>query len=327
MNYWGVIFKNILFFAVLVFIYKKIDFEIFWSHFDLGILRGIIFAQIPIIISVFIVTHRYLFLLDSSSLKFRHVFNSMILSFGLNNVLPGRSSEFIKATYLKKKSNIPLVTSIGVIFVERFIDLIVLILVGVVAFFFTIKKLHIDIYIPVLISVVFIIAFIFFYNPLVKVAGWFEFGNVRNILRKILNEIKNRLTWEVFIKGVMLGFLYWGSLIVSALIFFFCAGADNLDYQVVTVIYIVATFGGAIAILPGGLGTFEAAVVLVLKNYGYDFDEALVFAVGLRMVNLLILLPWSLFIALSQGIGIRHIMRKARIEQSNYNRKTISSIK
>ncbi|MGB0400245.1 lysylphosphatidylglycerol synthase domain-containing protein, partial [Stenotrophomonas sp.] len=51
-------------------------------------------------------------------------------------------------------------------------------------------------------------------------------------------------------------------------------------------IYPLAMLIGALSLVPGGVGTTEAAIVLMLGASGVEVDAALTVAIGIRLVSL-----------------------------------------
>lgn len=80
------------------------------------------------------------------------------------------------------------------------------------------------------------------------------------------------------------------------------------------VIYLASTVGGAVPALPGGFGTYEAAVVFVLRGYGYQLDEALALALMLHATQIVFVCVAAPLIALGEPTGIRSLIRGAVTE-------------
>lgn len=83
--------------VILYFTIKNINFEIFLNNFDNDFIFALLLTQIFIFINFIIFTNRHIFFIDKN-LKFTIAFNAIVLSIGLNYIMPGRVSELIKAT-------------------------------------------------------------------------------------------------------------------------------------------------------------------------------------------------------------------------------------
>ncbi|WP_233614781.1 MULTISPECIES: lysylphosphatidylglycerol synthase transmembrane domain-containing protein [unclassified Stenotrophomonas] len=84
--------------------------------------------------------------------------------------------------------------------------------------------------------------------------------------------------------------LAWGTLawLVTAVAFaMLCAAVGlDLDWHQALGIYPIAMLAGAVSFIPGGVGTTEAAIVLMLTRTGASLEAALAVAVGIRLTSL-----------------------------------------
>ncbi len=88
-------------------------------------------------------------------------------------------------------------------------------------------------------------------------------------------------------------------------------GGVSLTVYQALVVFLVGTFGLTITVTPGGLGTFEAAVALLLQHYGYPLEVAFASAVGLRLVAFIPNAIVALYVTLVEGFDFM------RARQSN----------
>jgi len=77
-------------------------------------------------------------------------------------------------------------------------------------------------------------------------------------------------------------------------------------------LFTATTAGLMIPLLPGGIGTFEAAGIYVLKGVGYGFTEALVLSVALHVCQMLFTFLASMVIVSSERIGVGALVAKLR---------------
>ncbi len=85
--------------------------------------------------------------------------------------------------------------------------------------------------------------------------------------------------------GLGIGVLAWG--LTSAVFMGVCSGFGvNIDPLLAFGIYPLAMLVGAMSFIPGGVGTTELAIVLMLNRLGVNTGEALAVAVGTRLVTL-----------------------------------------
>ncbi|MDX4048461.1 lysylphosphatidylglycerol synthase transmembrane domain-containing protein [Aliarcobacter skirrowii] len=302
---------KILFFILLLFLFyvsiKNIDIKLFIDNFDSDFTKGLLFAQIPIFASAIFFTIRHMFFINKS-LSFSIAFNAMLLSVGLNYVLPARVSEFIKATYIKEKSNIEFSVGIGAVFLERFADLIVLSIITFSSLVFLAIDLQGSSFIFILpfIGLVALIIYLEKYI-LIIIEKVIPYNRVKNFLKNTYIHIRKQLFTKKFIIGLLYSFFIWFFSALTIFVFLNIAGEIQLNSTQVLLILIGGSIGLAIPALPGGLGTFEAIVVTILMKYGYDFNSSLALAIGLRINNMLLVLPYALIIAFKNGTGLKNL--------------------
>lgn len=84
---------------------------------------------------------------------------------------------------------------------------------------------------------------------------------------------------------MLAGCLAWG--LTSAVFVSLCVGMGlQLDPMVALGIYPLAMLIGALSFVPGGVGTTELAIVLMLNRLGISTPEAIAVAVAARLVTL-----------------------------------------
>lgn len=205
--------------------------------------------------------------------------------------IPGRLTEILKPFYFLMKRQFPLSAGISVVVVERIFDAVALACLALVAVnlidipsqTFSDATTHLTILMLVLLVLVFLIVFKF---PSV----------IENLIRWLPFETLNRFLESSFVsfrQGLSFGFSYW-SIILTVVVwtgsvglywlFLQLDGGAPLTINQTLIVFLVGTFGIAITFTPGGIGTFEAAVALILQQFGYSFESALTSAIGLRLV-------------------------------------------
>ena len=89
----------------------------------------------------------------------------------------------------------------------------------------------------------------------------------------------------ITVSSTLYGALAW--LLASAAFALLCQAAGiTLPWHYALAIYPLAMLIGALSFVPGGVGTTEAAIVLMLKSAGADLDAALAVAIGIRLTSL-----------------------------------------
>ncbi|RXJ54422.1 lysylphosphatidylglycerol synthase transmembrane domain-containing protein [Candidatus Marinarcus aquaticus] len=307
--------KILFFILVLFLIYfsiKNIDIELFFNNFDRDFINALLFAQIPIFISSIFFTLRHMFFIDKA-LRFSIAFNAMLLSVGLNYIVPGRISELIKATYIRDKSNIGFSIGIGAVFLERFADLIVLASIALAGLTFFAMDIQGNSLIIVMFLICLIVAVIYFEKNILFLLNKLVLNKkLNNFLNTTYQHIKSQVFTKKFIIGLIYTFVIWFFSSLTIFVFLNIAGEIKLSSLEILMILLGGAIGLAIPALPGGIGTFEAIVVTILIKYGYDFNSALALAIGLRINNMLFVLPYALIIAFKNGTGLNKLYKDLR---------------
>lgn len=93
------------------------------------------------------------------------------------------------------------------------------------------------------------------------------------------------LCWRLLLPSALQGIAAW---LLTALAFALLCQAMgiSLPWLLMLGIYPLAMLIGALSLVPGGVGTTEAAIVLMLGASGVEVDAALTVAIGIRLVSL-----------------------------------------
>ncbi len=309
-------FVKILFLMIFIFLFyltlKNIDLELFLNQYNSNFLLALVLSQIPSLMASVFFTVRHIFFIDKN-LKFTIAFNAIVLSIGLNYIMPGRVSELIKATYIREKSNIGFSIGMGAVFLERFADLIILAFIAIVCItFFTMDLQNNSLFI-ILVLICSIVVVIFCEKYILFIIDKIiRNQKLKNFLNTTYLHIKKQILTKKFIIGLLYTFVIWFCSALTIFIFLNIAGEIKLDAVEILMILLGGSIGLAIPALPGGLGTFEAIIVAILMKYGYEFNSALALAIGLRLNNMLFVVPYSLWIAFRNGTGLRKLYKDLR---------------
>jgi uncharacterized membrane protein YbhN (UPF0104 family) len=82
-------------------------------------------------------------------------------------------------------------------------------------------------------------------------------------------------------------------------------------------VFPLATLVGAASMIPGGIGTAEAATVLILRQFGAPFEAALLAAVGMRL--------GTLWFAIALGLGAAAVLELQAGKPSSANRSGVAA--
>lgn len=291
---------------ILSLIVSNVNIEEFIRHIQPAYFVAVI-STLPIILSVIaIMSYRHAKLLSDYGPPYKHVFYAVILSTGFNYILPARTAELLKATYLREKCEVPFSAGASAVLMERLVDVLIVGMIGAASIIFVPNLGSVWKYVGILLA----ITFLFVILPRSgKIIYYFSdklpWPRITSFLKQFHKEVESKTKLNSLYVNISLGSAAWLLNIVSFAIFFNLATDSGLNLSGVLTVFVASAIGIAIPILPGGLGTFEAAIIIALKLNGFDFDESLALAVTLRLTLILAVAPLSIFVAVTTGTGIK----------------------
>jgi uncharacterized protein (TIRG00374 family) len=201
---------------------------------------------------------------------------------------PGKAGEAIRSFYLKRHG-VPYVQSLAAFFTERFVDLVAMIVLSLVA------ALSFPAYRwPVVIITLVIIVLL----PLIHAKGFHAFlDKQRTRLRSerlrvigshllaLLRSASRLLKSGPLYVGLLLSVVAWGAEGVAFHVILDALGIQT-SLLLAVGIYSISILSGALSFIPGGLGSTEAIMVLLLKLSGSDMPSAIAATLICRLSTL-----------------------------------------
>jgi len=201
---------------------------------------------------------------------------------------PGKAGEAVRSLYLNRHG-VAYVHSLAAFFTERFVDLVAMILLALVAalMFPTYQW-------PVLVITVLVIAVLplihakllhtLFERQLNKLPS----EKLRSMGARLLDLLRSASTLlrsGLLYAGVALALIAWGA---EGLAFHVILKALDVETSLglAISIYSVSVLAGALSFIPGGLGSTEAVMVLLLKLVGADTSTAVAATLICRLATL-----------------------------------------
>lgn len=232
-----------------------------------------------------------------------------------NNVLPARAGEMLRVVLLSRRSEAGKRELFGTVVAERLLDAIALACIFIVVAYGALRG-HVPADKPVFVLAVLAglgaIALIVL-QVLRKRGG---LTRVREFARPLAGAPRALLSRE----GVLLlaaSFLIWG---IEASVYLSIAHATSLDISGMGALYLVA-FTNLVAMLPAGpgyVGTFDAAVVFVVKNaLGGTGSQALSYLLMLRFVLFVPITVVGLIVLVTRYGGWSRLRAATRLEATS----------
>ena len=292
-------------------------------YIDWGLLKGsfsslhieaLLISQPVQVLLIFIVSCRLSILIQNNCNKIIIFFQAYILSIGLNTILPGRISEIVKVTYLKEWLNIPFTnSSVGVI-VERLIDLLILISLILLGFgSLWLEFNQILMFATFFSFIILSLIFVSIYPDLIcRFIDKFSFNKFKENLKNFVLRFQVTIKSNGFIIAFLLSIFSWvGSYLMVYLILKIIYGS-GISMNDTLIIFSALSLGRAIPGLPGGIGIYEAAIVISMEYLGFNFSESLATAITIHASQIIFVTLGSLFIFGKKGIGLSFFIKKLR---------------
>lgn len=205
--------------------------------------------------------------------------------------VPGRVTEILKPFYYYKTRQFPISAGISVLIVERIFDVIAVVAIALIALNFIALPSHglfskmtsLTITLSLCLFAIILVA-LKFPAAIEKLVMCLPFEALRKFAVSSFQSFREGLAHGVRYWSILLTVLVWSGSVGLYWLFLQFDGGVDLGINQIVIVFLIATLGITITITPGGLGTFEAAVTLILQQYGYEFEAALATAIGLRLV-------------------------------------------
>lgn len=297
---------------------RDIDFASFTSA-----LRNANYVYLPVIfiwgsLTSWIRAYRWRILLTAGkSIPTKNVFWANMAGYLGNNILPARAGEFIRAVYVGKENNISTSFSLATGLVERFMDLIALVILG------SISLANLGILSAPLqsaLKVMSVIAVLGFLGILIAPyigQGLIHFGlRIPFLSEPTKKKIVDFL--EQFLRGIKALHhpMRAATFVLATCVIWTMDGigviilARSLQlYLTLFQSFLLLTglgLSSAIPSTPGYVGIYQFVAVIILQPFGISSANALAFIIFLQVTNLSVIVAWGSIAALRTSKIVQH---------------------
>lgn len=288
MNYRTKIVIGIIFSVLLIFyLFYKIDFDSVVQSiikFNAWVLLILLAVYIT---GMFLRTYRWQLLISQrEDLSKRLIFKALAIGYMVNNILPAKIGELARMEYLKRKKNIGRSFLLGTIFIERLIDLILVLLIFSFSLLFSVSGRTMFLqnkWIFLVIFILIVLSFFLMLRPgnLIKVLSFLPV-KIRLYLEKVIRSFTEsvhfvqdrKLFFRISLQSLFIWFL---TLFTSYLIL---SGLNvSLPFYGYFFLVAVGVLGLIIPSTSGGIGVFHAIATAALVLLGVQPDKALAYAI------------------------------------------------
>lgn len=298
---------------VLIVALKSNFFEMLWQGFDIRFLWAALAVQPLIILGLIVHSMRHKVLIGEPKVPLIKVVKAMVLSLGLNLLLPGRLAEVLKGTYLRNHAGVPMSVGMSAVMLERTVDMLIVAALGLLGLALFTKGVDYRlVWTFGCGGVTILVLALFARNSILKLARALPWQRVARFAERAYLHFSATLRAPAFFKALALGVIGWGVSYGNIFSFLHLAGSIPIGFSGALLVFVFTTIGGAIPVLPGGIGTYEAAGVIALRSLGYSLDEAIAVAIALHATQLILLFILALVVMLTERIGIVSLFEDLR---------------
>ncbi|MDX1693518.1 MAG: lysylphosphatidylglycerol synthase transmembrane domain-containing protein [Ketobacteraceae bacterium] len=238
------------------------------------------------------------FIRDLSGIRISHRLHlSYYLAGFALSTTPGKAGESVRSFYLKRHG-VPFNQSISTLFVERLMDLLAIVILSVLAaYYFEDYRIFLIITVIVIFSSLPLIhsrkVLTALENKADSLSGkWASAGaHFVKLLESSAMLLKNKQLYG----GMLLGIVAWGAEGIGFWYTLDVLGQD-VEWMMAASVYGIAVLVGALSFLPGGLGSTELVMGLLLVALGVDEGVAVAATLICRIA--------TLWFAVFIGIGV-----------------------
>lgn len=299
--------------AVALVLLYSLDLGRIVDYFSRDLLLAILACQPVVLLSLLFITLRYRILLGEHKASRSNICKASVLSLGLGVIMPVRGAEFFKPIYLKRHENVPISAGLSSLILERMMDLIIIGFMTIlsVSLIFAGEKHYIFIGL-MLVSISILALLPLLEKMMLRVAENLPWQAAQRFSRKFINHTVTNIRLDTLYKALILGVGAWGCSYLSFCVFMYVSGVENIGVIAAFAVFVASTIGGSLPALPAGLGTYEAAAVIVLMNFGRSMEESIAIAVSLHASQLAMLVVISFVILLKEELGVSSLVRELK---------------
>ncbi len=208
-------------------------------------------------------------------------------------ITPAKIGETIRSTYLARHA-VPYTQSIAMFFTERFLDVVVIALISLFVLQPKLTNGHNNYHYFILLSIFITVSFIpllrqtfvtQFIEFLRSKISWQHLNSLLKHLGRLITTARELFALKPVYTGLFLGAIAW---VIQGIAFYFILTTLNVDItlQLSLGIYAISLLAGALSFIPGGIGTTEAVMTLLLSLLGMDTATAIAAALISRLSTL-----------------------------------------
>ena len=279
-------FGLILSAAFIILIVKMVDFRGVLAAFKTFNLKYIVLLSLLYLYGMIIRTVRWrLLIAQHKKITPTTVFSALVTGFMVNNVLPAKIGELVRAEYIAREGRLSRGFSLGTVFAERMLDtaLVLTFLFGSVIFSKPLIALVRENvwFLVILVSVFGLILLILLSKAIQKHLISFLPSKYQKLTHELVERTAQSVSFlkrkNLFLKVGALTILIWLGVVVGFFLIFLAMGIRLPLYGYFTVVSI-GSIGMVIPSTSANIGVYDAVVMSAIMLFMIDKDTALAVA-------------------------------------------------
>lgn len=287
--------------ALAAWMLREFDLQTAFERLHLSHLVAIALVQPVMVLVYFILGWRFAHLATPPAVGLMPATRAMVLSAGLNYLLPARTSEFIKPLYLRRSGEHGAGMLLAAVVIERLMDLCI------VATFTTLvvaARMASSAWVAIVAALTAALALRlspYLARAVLALLERCSWSRPKALLEDFADRIHAlaRVHFDagIWLAGVAAWALSWGAVQIAM-----CTVISApVSWSDSGLVFVASTLGFAIPLLPGGVGTVEVAAVAAQRLLGIELESAVLVAVVMRIQQIIVPLLWSAVILLREG--------------------------
>jgi glycosyltransferase 2 family protein len=250
------------------------------------------------------------------------LFSVTCVGFLAITAIPARLGELARPYLITKKSRIPMSSALGTIFVERVLDSLTILIIAVVALFFTplppwlVRSSTLLLLATIVLSTVMILmivrreATLRVFAPLIERLPVRYAGAVNRLIDHFIEGFQVMVDPALLLSVTLLSIVIWLIDVLAIYLLFLGYGLD-LPVAAAFVLMIVLVIGIAIPTAPGFIGNWHYFCILGLGLFGIPKTDALTFAIIYHAISIGIVILLGLLFLPFNRFSIADLRRQA----------------
>ena len=200
---------------------------------------------------------------------------------------PGKVGEAVKAVFLKRDYGVSMTRVVGIVMVERLMDLWGVLMLGSFSLILFSGWWHLFLLcVTVVVAAGIFLCMESVYRPVLDLFGRISFLSwISGRILGVLSSGRDLMTLRIFVVGLLVSSVAWG---MESLSFYVVLAGLELPSTLLEAnfAYCFSTIVGALSMLPGGIGGAEASMIGILKFMGIPYADGLPAVILIRLCTL-----------------------------------------